>query len=85
MSRGKEATSEQSSSVHKGAGYDEVYLSGRVPVKDVTWSIEKEQSTHSPTEKEEEGCKRMRKGRKRVTRRWWAKWTIMTLGPSSFL
>ena len=41
-------------SVCEGAGYDEVYPSGHVPVKDLTWSLEREPYAHSPNEEEEE-------------------------------
>ena len=54
MSGDREATSKQSSSVREGAGYDEVYPSGHVPVKDLTWSLEREPYAHSPNEEEEE-------------------------------
>ena len=36
MSGDREATSEKSSSVREGAGYDKVYLSGHEPVEDLT-------------------------------------------------
>ena len=55
MSGDREATSEKSSSVREGAGYDEVYLSGYELVEDLTWSLERELFSHSPT-KEEEKC-----------------------------
>ena len=48
------ATSEQSSSVHENAGYDEIYPSGREQVEDLTWSPERKPSTHSLAEEEEE-------------------------------
>ena len=48
------ATSEQSSSVHEGAGYDKIYPSGREQMEDLTWSPERKPSTHSPAEEEEE-------------------------------
>ena len=54
MSSGSEATSEQSSLVHEGAGYDEVYPLGRGPEEGLTWSLEREPSAHSPNEEEEE-------------------------------
>ena len=47
--------SEQSSSIRKGAGYEAVYLSRRKLEEDLTWSPEKESSTH-PRVKGEEGC-----------------------------
>ena len=50
----REATSELSSSVREGAGYYEVYPSGRELEKVVPWSPEREPSTHSPTEEEKE-------------------------------
>ena len=55
MLGGREATSEQSSSIREGADYDEVYSSGREPDEDLSWSPTRELSTHSPA-KEEEGC-----------------------------
>lgn len=53
MSGDREAMSDQSPSVHEGAGYDEVYPSGHELVEDLSWSLEKEPSTHSPVEEEE--------------------------------
>lgn len=50
----REARSEQSSSVHEGAGYDEVYPLGCEPVKDLTWSPKREPFAHSSTNEEEE-------------------------------
>ena len=50
----REAMSEQSSSVCKGAGYDKVYLSGCELVEDSSWSPESGLSTQSPTDEEEE-------------------------------
>ena len=50
----REAMSEQSSSVHEGAGYDKVYPLGCEPEQDVTWSLEREPSIHSSIEEEEE-------------------------------
>ena len=47
-------TSEQLSSVRKGAGYDKVYASSRGPEEGSTWSPEREPSTHSPNDEEEE-------------------------------
>ena len=49
----REVTSKQSSSVYEGAGYDEVYPSGRELKEDVPWSLEREPSTHSPIEEED--------------------------------
>ena len=54
MSGDREETSEQSSSVREGAGYDEVYSLGKEPEEDVTWSLEREPSAHSFAEEEEE-------------------------------
>ena len=56
MSGGREATSEQSSSVREGIDYKEVYPLGCEPKKDLTWSLTKELSPHSPA-KGEEGYK----------------------------
>ena len=53
MSIGRKVTSEQSSSVHEGKGYNEIYQSGHEPMEDFTWSPEREPSTHSPTEAKE--------------------------------
>jgi len=53
MSGGREATSEQSSSIREGVGYDEVYPSGRELEEDLTWSLARELSAHSPTKGEE--------------------------------
>ena len=53
MSGGRKATSEQSSSVREGMDYEEVYPSGREPKKDLTWSLTKELSPHSPAKGEE--------------------------------
>ena len=53
MSIGRKATSKQSTSVHEGTGYNEIYLSGHEPMEDFTWSPKREPSTHSPTEEEE--------------------------------
>jgi len=53
MSGGREATSEQSSSICQSAGYDEVYPSGHEPDKDLSWSLAKEPSAQSPVEGEE--------------------------------
>ena len=60
MSSGREATSEQLSSIRESAGYNEVYPSGREPNEDLSWSSAKEPSTHSPIKgvegyKEDEG------------------------------
>lgn len=54
MLGGREATSEQSLLVCEGTGYGEVYLLVRQPEEDVTWSLERDSFTHSPTEEEEE-------------------------------
>ena len=54
MSGDREATSEQSSSICEGVGYDEVYPSGRGPDEGLTWSPEREPSAHSPDDKKEE-------------------------------
>lgn len=51
------ATSEQSSSVREGVGYDEVYPSGCEPVEDWTQSPERESSAHSSIDEEEEEYK----------------------------
>ena len=53
MSGDREATSDQSS-VREGAGYDEVYPSGHEPEEDLTWSLKRDPSAHSPTEEEKE-------------------------------
>ena len=58
MSGDREATSEQSLSVCKGASYDEIYLSGHEPMKDLTWSLEREPSAHSLIGEEEEDEKK---------------------------
>ena len=52
----KEATSEQSSLVREGAGYDEVYLLGHGLDKGFSWSSKKEPSIHSLND-EEGSCK----------------------------
>lgn len=49
----KEATSELSSSVNEGAGYDEFYLSRHEPEKDFPRSSERELSTHSLNDEKE--------------------------------
>ena len=54
MLGGSEATSEQLLLVHEGLGYDEVYPSGRGPKEGLTWSPEREPSTHSPDNEKEE-------------------------------
>ena len=54
MSSDREATSEQSSSIREGAGYDEVYSSGHGPKEGLTQSPEREPSAHSPDDEEEE-------------------------------
>ena len=61
-------TSEQSSSVRKGADYDEFYPLGHEPEEDVTWSSERESFAHSPVEEEEEEYERGGKGRGRRER-----------------
>ena len=53
MSGDIEATSDQSS-VREGAGYDEVYPSGHEPEEDLTWSLKRDPSAHSPAEEEKE-------------------------------
>ena len=53
MSSGRKATSEQSSSIHEGAGYNEIYLSRCEPMEDFTCSPKREPSAHSPTKEEE--------------------------------
>lgn len=53
MSGGKEATSEQSSSIREGGGYDNVYPSGCELEEDLTWSPAREPPAHSPVEGEE--------------------------------
>ena len=52
MSSDREATSEQSSSVHEGVGYDEVYLSGHRPKEGFSLSSKREPSAHSFDDKE---------------------------------
>ena len=59
------------SPICEGAGYDEVYSSGRKLEEDITWSPERESSAHSPADGEEyeedeerggdEGKERMKK------------------------
>nr|POE82626.1 hypothetical protein CFP56_60387 [Quercus suber] len=53
MSSGREVTSEKSSSVREGAGYDEAYPSGREPEEDLSWSSAREPFAHSPVKREE--------------------------------
>ena len=53
MSRDREATSEQSSSVCEGADYDEVYSSGHGSEEGLSWLSERKPSTHSPDDKED--------------------------------
>lgn len=53
----REVTSEQTSLVCKGVGYDKIYLSWHKPVEDFTWSLEKESFVHSPAKEEEEEYK----------------------------
>ena len=62
----KEVTSKQSSPVCEGAGYDEVYPSGRELEEDVPWSPKREPSTRSPIkeEKKDEEDKEGRRMRK---------------------
>ena len=50
----REATSEQSSSVYEGAGYDEVYPSSHRPKEGLSWSSKGEPSTYSPIDEEED-------------------------------
>ena len=50
----REATSEQSSSVYEGAGYDEVYLLRHRPEEGLSQSLERELSAHSPIDEEED-------------------------------
>lgn len=50
----REVTSELSSSVSKGVGYDEVFPSGREPREDYPWSPEREPSTQSLSDENEE-------------------------------
>ena len=54
MSGDKETTSEQSSSVHDGARYDEVYPLGYRPEEGSSWSSEREPSAHSLVDEEED-------------------------------
>ena len=51
MSGGREATSEQSSSIREGGGYDNP--SGCELEEDLTWSLAREPLAHSPVEGEE--------------------------------
>ena len=50
----REVTSEQSLSIRKGAGYDEVYPLRHQPMEDLKWSPEREPSAHSLAGEEEE-------------------------------
>ena len=50
MSGGKDATSEQSSLVREGTGYDKVYKLGREPEEDLSCSSTREPSAHSHVE-----------------------------------
>nr|POF02077.1 hypothetical protein CFP56_65327 [Quercus suber] len=50
----REATSELSSSVSKGAGYNKVYLLGHELEEDLLRSPEREPSTHSLIDEEED-------------------------------
>ena len=54
MSRDREATSEQSLLVCEGVGYDEVFLSSHGPKEGLSWSSEREPSTHSLVDEEED-------------------------------
>ena len=45
--------SEHSSSVHKEAGYNEVYSSVHRPEEGLSWSSEREPFAHSPDDKED--------------------------------
>ena len=72
MSGGREATSEQSSSVREGAGYDEVYPSRHEPKEDLSWSPAREPSTHSLAKGKRAAMRRRKeisKGRKEIRRR----------------
>ena len=53
MLGGSEATSEQSS-IREGVGYDKVFPLGHGPEEGLSWSSERESSTHSPIDKEED-------------------------------
>ena len=53
MSGHNKATSEQLS-VHEGASYDKVFLSGHRPKEGLSWSSEREPSAESPINKEED-------------------------------
>ena len=53
MSGDREVTSEQSSLVCEGVGYDEVYPLGHRPEKGLSWSSERESSANSPDDEEE--------------------------------
>ena len=50
----REATSEQSSSVCEGVGYDEVYSSGHRLEEGLSWLSEREPSAHSLVDEEED-------------------------------
>ena len=54
MSRDSEATSELSSSVREGAGYNEVFPSGHGPKKGLSSSSERDLSAHSIVNKDED-------------------------------
>ena len=54
MLGGSEATSEQLSSVREDASYNEVYPSSRGPEKGLTWSLERELSSYSLDDEDEE-------------------------------
>ena len=53
MSGDREVTSKQLLSVREEASYNEVYPSGHRPNEGLSWSSEREPSTHSPVEEEE--------------------------------
>ena len=65
MSGGREVTSEQSSSVREGAGYDEVYPSGHEPKEDLSWSPAREPSTHSLAKGKRAAMRRRKEIRRR--------------------
>ena len=54
MSGDSEATSELSSSVYEGAGYDKVFLLGYRLEEGLSWSSKKDSSAYSPIDKEED-------------------------------
>lgn len=49
----RKATNELSSSVHEGAGYNKIYPSGHEPKEDFPRSLERESSTYSLNDDEE--------------------------------